>query len=62
MTAEGLDAEIMYQASIAPFAQLERNGVITPSDLRVISTILEAKYHPIFVHISSRKSVDNNAD
>ena len=51
MTTEQLDAEIMYQASIAPFIQMAKKGLISQEDLRVVSTILEDKYQPNFVQI-----------
>ncbi len=50
MTAEQMRAEVMYHKSVAPFIQLEKDGVISRDDLRAIVTILEAKYHPVFVH------------
>ncbi len=49
MTSEQLTAEIIYQASIAPFIQMAKEGLISPEDLRVVSTILEADYQPFFV-------------
>ena len=50
MTAEQMRAEVVYQKSVAPFIQLEKDGVISRDDLRAIVTILEAKYRPVFVH------------
>ena len=50
MTAEQMKAEIMYQRSVAPFVQMEKDGVISRDDLRAIVTILTEKYRPVFVH------------
>ena len=50
MTAEQMKAEIMYERSVAPFVQMEKDGVITRDDLRAIVTILAEKYRPVFVH------------
>jgi lysozyme family protein len=50
MTAEQMKAEIMYQRSVAPFVQMEKDGVISKDDLRAIVTILAEKYRPVFVH------------
>ena len=50
MTTEQMKAEILYQKSVAPFVQLEKNGVISKDDLRAIVTILAGKYRPVFVH------------
>jgi hypothetical protein len=50
MTAEQMKAEIMYQRSVAPFVQMEKDGVISRDDLRAIVTILAEKYRPVFVH------------
>ena len=50
MTAEQMKAEVLYQKSVAPFVQMEKDGVISRDDLRVIVTILAEKYRPIFVH------------
>ena len=50
MTAEQMKAEVMYQRSVAPFVQMEKDGVITRDDLRAIVTILAEKYRPVFVH------------
>ena len=50
MTAEQMKAEVMYQKSVAPFIQMEKEGVISRDDLRAIVTILSEKYHPVFVH------------
>ena len=51
MTTEQLEAEIMYQASIAPFIEMAKKALISREDLRVVSTILEDEYRPIFVQI-----------
>ena len=45
----------MFQASIAPFRELKKNGVITAEDLAVICTILTEQYAPIFVGIMAGK-------
>ena len=50
MTAKQMKAEIMYQRSVAPFVQMEKDGVISRDDLRAIVTILAEKYRPVFVH------------
>ena len=50
MTAEEMKAEVMYQKSIAPFVQMEKDGVISRDDLRAIVTIMAEKYRPVFVH------------
>ena len=50
MTAEQMKAEVMYQRSVAPFVQMEKDGVISRDDLRAIVTILAEKYRPVFVH------------
>ena len=33
MTAQQLENEILFQASIAPFREMNRNGIITDEDL-----------------------------
>lgn len=50
MTKEQMKVEVLYQKSVAPFIQMEKGGIITIDDLRTIVTILEVKYHPVFVH------------
>lgn len=40
MTKEQITAEIKYQASIAPFRLMLKNGQISTEDYRVIDTIL----------------------
>ena len=50
MTTKQMRAEIMYQKSVAPFIQMERTGIITRDDLRVIVAILAERYRPVFVH------------
>ena len=50
MTREQLHAEAMFQAGVAPFSIMEKNGIISPEDLRTIVTILARKYRPVFVH------------
>lgn len=49
MTKEQITAEIKYQASIAPFRLMLKNGQISTEDYRVIDTILTEKYRPVFV-------------
>lgn len=49
VTKEQMTAEIRYQASIAPFRLMLKNGQISTEDYRVIDTILTEKYRPIFV-------------
>ena len=53
MTKEQITAEIKYQASIAPFRLMLKNGQISTEDYRVIDTILTEKYRPIFVQYIS---------
>lgn len=50
MTAKQMKAEVLYQKSVAPFVQMEKEGIITRDDLRAIVTILAGKYRPVFVH------------
>lgn len=54
MTKEQITAEIKYQASIAPFRLMLKNGQISTEDYRVIDTILTEKYLPVFVHLFLR--------
>lgn len=49
VTKEQITAEIKYQASIAPFRHMLKNGQISTEDYRVIDTILTEKYLPVFV-------------
>ena len=49
VTNEQMAAEIKYQASIAPFKLMLKNGAISTEDYRVIDTILNEKYRPLFV-------------
>lgn len=49
VTKEQMTAEIRYQASIALFRLMLKNGQISTEDYRVIDTILTEKYRPIFV-------------
>ena len=53
VTKEQMTAEIRYQASIAPFRLMLKNGQISTEDYRVIDTILTEKYRPIFVQYIS---------
>ena len=48
MTAQQFENEILFQASIAPFREMNRNGIITDEDLEKICTILTNQYAPIF--------------
>ena len=50
MTVEQLHAEAMYHSGVAPFLIMEKNGIISPEDLRTVVTILARKYRPVFVH------------
>lgn len=49
MIKEQMAVEIKYQASIAPFRRMLEKGQISAEDYRVIDTILNEKYRPIFV-------------
>ena len=49
MTHEQFDAEIMYIASIAPFAKMRDEGIISDDDFSRITEILRGKYSPIFI-------------
>ncbi len=49
MTREQFDNEVMFQASIAPFKSMLREGIITAEEYTKIFTILDEEYHPIFV-------------
>lgn len=53
MTKEQMASEIRYQASIAPFRMMLKNGTISAEDYRVIDTILTEKYRPLFVEYIS---------
>ena len=53
VTKEQMTAEIKYQASIAPFRLMLKNGQISTDDYRVIDTILTEKYRPVFVQYIS---------
>ncbi len=53
MTREEFEAEVIYHRSVSPFVRLEKDGIISEDDLRVIVTTLAAKYRPIFVHYIS---------
>jgi len=61
MTDKQQRSEILYQASIAPFKAMLRNGVITAADYGIIDILLCQKYSPIFVDIINDKVLDNNA-
>lgn len=49
VTKEQITTEIRYQASIAPFRIMLKNGQISTEDYRVIDAVLTEKYHPVFV-------------
>jgi len=51
MTQKQLKAEMAYHASLAPFHQMLKNGIITQEDHDKIATILYQKYSPLFVGI-----------
>ena len=53
VTKEQITAEIKYQASIAPFRQMLKNGQISTEDYRAIDTILTEKYCPLFIQYIS---------
>ena len=53
MTKEQMTAEIKYQASIAPFRIMLKNGQISTEDYRAIDTILTEKYCPLFIQYIS---------
>ena len=53
VTKEQMTAETKYQASIAPFRIMLKNGQISTDDYRVIDTILTEKYRPVFVQYIS---------
>lgn len=58
MTKEQMASEIRYQASIAPFRMMLKNGTISAEDYRVIDTILTEKYRPLFVEYISPDWLD----
>ena len=60
MTQEQLQAEMAYHASLAPFACLLKDGVISEEDYTKIKTILTNKYRPIFVGYMLHTELDNN--
>ena len=49
MTTERLNTEILYHASLAPFQQMHKSGIITDMDLIHIEECLRRKYSPIFI-------------
>lgn len=55
MTKKQMRAEIIYQKSVAPFIQMEKDGIITRDDLRAIVAILVEKYHPVYGHYIAEK-------
>lgn len=59
VTRNQLRSEIMYQASIAPFKSLLRNGVLTFDEYVKIDTILTQKYVPIFVEFMPQNQVED---
>ena len=58
MTSKAMTAEIVYQASIAPFKQMLKSGFISPDDYVKIDTILTNKYRPVFVEYMPQIEVD----
>lgn len=58
MTSKAMTAEIVYQASIAPFKQMLKSGFISPDDYAKIDTILTNKYRPVFVEYMPQIEVD----
>jgi len=61
MTKVQQRTEMLYQASLAPFKKMLRNGTISVEDYRIIDTILREKYHPIFVEYIIEKTLDISA-
>ena len=59
MTAEWMNKELLYQASLSPFKAMLKECIISKGDYRAIDTILSAKYSPIFVEESYQKPLDN---
>ncbi len=60
MTTAQMNAELLYQASLSPFKTMLAKGLISGEDYRVIDTILQGKYSPIFVDKSYQISLDNS--
>ena len=58
MTAQRQKDEVMFQASIAPFKMMLREGIITGEEYGKIHTILDDKYHPIFIENMPEIQVD----
>ena len=55
MTAQQFENEILFHASVTPFREMNKNGIITDEDLAKICTILTELYAPIFVGIMAEK-------
>ena len=49
VTKEQFEAEVLYLASIAPFAKMRDEGIISDEDFAVINRILSEKYYPLFI-------------
>ena len=54
-----MNNELLYHASLSPFKSMLAEGLISKEEYRVIDTILQGKYSPIFVEKSYRISLDN---
>lgn len=54
-----MNNEFLYHASLSPFKTMLAKGIITTDECRVIDTMLQAKYSPIFVEKSYQISLDN---
>ncbi|OQA71772.1 MAG: hypothetical protein BWY35_01947 [Firmicutes bacterium ADurb.Bin248] len=48
MTRERLKRELAYHASMSPFGELLKNGVISEQDYQAIEALMRRKYAPIF--------------
>lgn len=48
MTAEQFEHEKHYQAAMSLAKTMLAEGILTPDDIRIIDTILRAKYRPLF--------------
>lgn len=48
MTAEQFEREKHYQAAMSLARTMLTDGILTPDDMRVIDTMLRAKYRPLF--------------
>lgn len=59
MTKVQLNKEFLYHASLSPFKEMLKEGIISKKDFRVIDTILRTQYTPIFVDNSYQIALDN---